>query len=100
MRVGLIKGNGEPIQTGGNKVSDDVSFGLPMTKLIVGSHYNLGLIYEALVNLTPVTPSDGHHITIQITPGDVVAILEGYKDYLDDSKKVLADGLVMSFNQG
>ena len=47
VRVGLIKGSGEPIQTGGNKVSDAVSFGLPITKLIVGSNYTLGLVYEA-----------------------------------------------------
>ena len=49
VRVGLIKGNGEPIQTGGNKVSDIASFGLPLTKLLIGSDYNLGLIYEALI---------------------------------------------------
>ena len=49
MRLGIISGGGVPIQTGGNKVGDSVQFGLNMTKLICGSQYSLGCLYEALI---------------------------------------------------
>ena len=52
-RLGLIKGNGDPIQTGGNKVSDTTSFGFNITKLLFGSDYNLGFLYEALIQGQP-----------------------------------------------
>lgn len=100
VRVGLIKGNGEPIQTGGNKVSDQLSFGLPLTRLVTGSNYNLGLVYEVLLSMKPSTASDGHFCSISIAPNDVPAILKGWQAYIDSKAPVLVDAMVITFDQG
>jgi len=50
-RVGLITGEGEQVQTGGNQTSDNgAAFGLGMTRVIEGSRAQLGLLYEVLLN--------------------------------------------------
>jgi hypothetical protein len=59
-------------------VSDQVSFGLPLTKLVGGSNYNLGLFYEVLLAMSPATANDGHRCSISITPNDIPALLKGW----------------------
>lgn len=58
-RVGIIKGNGEPIQTGGNQVSDNRSYGFNLTQLVIGSQYQLGILYEALLKTSERDQSQG-----------------------------------------
>ena len=47
--MSLCRGDGNFLQCGGNKVGE--SFGLRMSKLIAGSQYSLGLLFEILLNL-------------------------------------------------
>jgi len=45
---------------------------------MIGSNYNLGLIFEALIRSAPASSSDGHHMHLEITPKDVISIIKGW----------------------
>ena len=74
-RVGLIKGNGHCIQTGGNKTSDSVQFGFGLSRLVIGSQYNLGFLYEALLNCNQADGKEGHATKIEVMDTEVVSVL-------------------------
>ena len=98
VRLGLVKGSGDLIQTGGNKVSDRVQVVLGLTSLVVGSQYNLGFLYEALLAVRPTSLVAWHSSSMSIRPSDLMTVLKGWKAYLDDEKAGLVDAMVIMFS--
>jgi hypothetical protein len=55
-----------------------VSQGFHLTKLIIGSNYNLGFLFEALLQMQPVTSSEGHITQISLQTQDIITVLKGW----------------------
>ena len=90
-RVGLVSGSGVSLQAGGNLSPDYQQYGISLTKLFCGSHYNLGCLYEVVLE-------SNRDANCYLVIKKVKDISEGIDSLLAETK---ADGVVlMQTNQG
>ena len=92
----MIKGSGDLIQTGGNKVSDLMSHGFDLTSLVQGSQYQLGMFFEIILNLQQKEASDvGVVQSFRVTTESLEGVIAGFNTYLEAQGVDTIDSLVI-----
>ena len=85
-RVGFVAGSGTNLQAGGNLTPDCQQYGISITKLFCGSHYNLGCLFEVVLQNAPTT-------SCYLQAHGVTDVASGIESLADDRSQ--ADGLVL-----